>query len=236
MNKIEIEGKEIMYKVKWGGRGRSARIKLQPYGAKVIVPESSDVDPHEYITERKEWVLENYEELQEVLAEFPDRKFEDGESFPYLGEDHEIVYSDIEKTEVKNGEIRLPQEDVKESSADKVLESFLRERAREEIHEVIDDYIDQISGDYNKVYIRNQKTRWGSCSSKDNLSFNFRLIMAPPEVLEYVVVHELVHLEGYSHYRGFDRKMSELLPKYKERKEWLEKNRKKLVFRIEDLF
>jgi len=170
------------------------------------------------------------------LAEFPDRKFEDGESFPYLGEEHEIVYSDIEKTEVKNGEIRLPREDIKNSSADSVLEDFLRERAREKIHEVIENYIDRITGTYSKVYIRNQKTRWGSCSSKRNLSFNFRLIMAPPEVLEYVVVHELVHLDGYWHSRGFDRRISELLPEYKESKEWLEENKKKLVFRLEDLF
>mgnify|MGYP006896933971 CR=1 FL=1 len=62
MNKIEIEGKEIRYKVSRGVRGRSTRIKIQPYGARVEIPESSDVDPHEFIEERKEWVLENYEE------------------------------------------------------------------------------------------------------------------------------------------------------------------------------
>lgn len=236
MNKIEIEGKEILYKVSWGGRGRAARVKIQPYGAKVVVPESSDVDPHEFIKERKDWLLKNYEELQEVLAEFPDRKFEDGESFPYLGEDHEIVYSDIEKPQVKKGEIRLPREDIKSSSADSVLEDFLRERAREEIHEVIENYIDQITGTYNKVYIRNQKTKWGSCSSKRNLSFNFRLIMAPPEVLEYVVVHELVHLEVPRHCTDFRRKLSELLPGYQESSQWIEENKRKLVFRIEDLF
>lgn len=236
MNNLKIEGKEIPYDVTESDKATLARIDINPSGVKVVVPKGSGIDPHKFVEERQEWVLKNYEQIQDILAEFPEREFKEGETFPYMGEEREIVYSDIERTEVKNGEIHLPEEDILDKSVDSVLEGFLREKAREQIHEVIEKYIDKVEGDYNRVYIRNQKTKWGSCSGKKNLSFNFRLIMAPPEVLEYVVVHELVHLEKPEHSKEFWGKLSNLLPDYQDRKKWLKENKMNLVFTEKDVF
>ena len=74
---------------------------------------------------------------------------------------------------------------------------------------------------YGRITIREQKTRWGSCSSKKNLNFNWKLLLAPPEVLDYVVVHELCHLKQMNHSRAFWAEVAAILPDYKERKKWL---------------
>lgn len=76
----------------------------------------------------------------------------------------------------------------------------------------------------NRIVIRSQKTRWGSCSSKGNLNFNWRLLMAPETVLDYVVVHELCHLVYLNHSRQFWQILECILPDYRERKSWLKSN------------
>ena len=235
MRNLQIEDREIPYEVNKSKKASRARIDIDPSGVKVVVPEGSSIQPEEFIERRRDWVLKHYEEVQEILARMPDRDFKEGEKFPYLGEDHELVFKDIESSEIKEGEIRLPHEKVNNNSPEEILENFLREKARANIHSVIDQYIDEIEGDFDKVYIRNQKTKWGSCSGKSNLSFNFRLIMAPPEVLEYVVVHELVHLEEPEHSKAFWRKVSDILPDYEKRRKWLKENKMKLVMKREDL-
>lgn len=79
-------------------------------------------------------------------------------------------------------------------------------------------------GRVNQIHIRDQKTRWGSCSSLRNLNFNWRLVMAPPEVLDYVVVHELCHLTHMNHSREFWDMVGSVMPEYWERKKWLKEN------------
>ena len=77
---------------------------------------------------------------------------------------------------------------------------------------------------YVRISIREQKTRWGSCSSKGNLNFNWRLIFAPPEVLDYVVVHELAHRKEMNHSKAFYAIVESVLPDYKKSRRWLREN------------
>ena len=82
--------------------------------------------------------------------------------------------------------------------------------------------------DYGRITIREQKTRWGSCSSKGNLNFNWKLILAPPEVLDYVVVHELCHLKEMNHSKAFWDEVGKVMPEYETYKLWLKENGWKL--------
>lgn len=84
------------------------------------------------------------------------------------------------------------------------------------------DYL--IQRDYSSITIRDQKTRWGSCSSRGTLSFNWRLMLAPPTILDYVIVHELCHLTHMNHSKDFWNCVETILPDYKERRKWLKEH------------
>jgi predicted metal-dependent hydrolase len=80
-----------------------------------------------------------------------------------------------------------------------------------------------------KVRISSARTRWGSCSQKGNLSFTWRLVMAPPDVIDYVVVHELCHTREMNHSRSFWEQVEAILPDFRQRRRWLKEYGKLLV-------
>ena len=93
------------------------------------------------------------------------------------------------------------------------------------IFEARASYYSQFTGGtYTSISIRDQKTRWGSCSGRGTLSFNWRLILAPPEILDYVVVHELCHLTHMNHSKEFWKLVESVIPDYKIKRKWLKEN------------
>lgn len=101
----------------------------------------------------------------------------------------------------------------------------LAEEARLIIPERVEYYAKIMGVTYGKITIRNQKTRWGSCSESGNLNFNCLLMKTPPEVLDYVVVHELCHRKEMNHSKKFWSEVEKILPDYREAKQWLKNNR-----------
>lgn len=108
-----------------------------------------------------------------------------------------------------------------EAAVRNALKAVLAARALERIRERLAVYGPRIGGEYGRVAIRDQRSRWGSCSSKHNLNFNWKLIMAPPQVLDYVVIHELCHLHEFNHSARFWRLVSAQMPEYEAWKKWL---------------
>jgi len=106
----------------------------------------------------------------------------------------------------------------------KIIQDFYVKKAEEVIHDRLQFFNEHYKLKYKRVTFRNQKTRWGSCSSDKNLNFNWRLIMAPIEIIDYVVVHELCHLKNMNHSAAFWRLVAEAVPDYKERRKWLKEN------------
>lgn len=98
-----------------------------------------------------------------------------------------------------------------------------REEARKILTELTDYYAEIMNVTYHKIYIREQKTCWGSCSSKKNISFNWKLILYPKEAQEYVVVHELAHLKYMNHSNEFWKEVEKILPDFKKRQMILKK-------------
>ena len=107
---------------------------------------------------------------------------------------------------------------------DAAQEKELRERAKSVLAQRTAYFARQIGVTYGRITVRDQKTRWGSCSQTGNLNFNFRLILAPSEVLDYVVVHELCHRRQMNHSAQFWQEVAQVLPDYRERKAWLTEN------------
>ena len=85
-------------------------------------------------------------------------------------------------------------------------------------------YAELMGVDYNRITVRDQKTRWGSCSARGNLNFNWKLILMPPEILDYVVVHELAHRLEMNHSARFWAQVERVLPDYRDRRRWLKEH------------
>jgi predicted metal-dependent hydrolase len=105
--------------------------------------------------------------------------------------------------------------------ADGVLARWYRKEAKRIIMERLTHLADTYNFTYNRVFIRDQKTLWGSCSNKRNLSFNWRLIQTPLDIIDYIVVHELVHTEILRHTKAFWERVASLYPQYRQAKGWL---------------
>lgn len=101
------------------------------------------------------------------------------------------------------------------------IRGTLSARALGRIRQRLDFYIPRIGRSPGRIAIRDQKSRWGSCSQKGNLNFNWKLIMAPPQALDYVVVHELCHLHEFNHSPRFWALVAEQMPEYEAWKKWL---------------
>ena len=101
-----------------------------------------------------------------------------------------------------------------------------KKQARKKITNLVEYYASIMNVSYGRIAIREQKTCWGSCSSKKNLNFNWKLILMPVEIMEYVVVHELAHLFEMNHSKQFWKIVENYIPDYKNRKKWLKENGK----------
>ena len=110
--------------------------------------------------------------------------------------------------------------------------SKLREEARHLVTQRVKYYAPIIGVPYGQIAIRTQRTRWGSCSSKGNLNFNCLLALVPPDVLDYIVVHELCHRKELNHSERFWTEVGKVLPDYKIRKKWLKDNGANLIARL----
>lgn len=131
----------------------------------------------------------------------------------------------IEK--IKKAKDRFEAEATEKLTREKVI--ALAEEALKVIPERVEYFAKVIGVTYGKITIRNQKTRWGSCSSKGNLNFNCLLMLAPPEVLDYVVVHELCHRKQMNHSKAFWLEVEKVIPDYKEARKWLEEDGSQMI-------
>jgi len=108
----------------------------------------------------------------------------------------------------------------------------LAERAAAHIPERVRYYAPRVGVTYGRITIRSQRTRWGSCTAKGNLNFNCLLMLAPPEVLDSVVVHELCHRKEPNHSQRFYAEVLRVLPDYRERHRWLREHGEGLILRL----
>lgn len=131
----------------------------------------------------------------------------------------------IEK--IKETKERVEAEPTEKLTREKVI--ALAEEALKVIPERVEYFAKVIGVTYGKITVRNQKTRWGSCSSKGNLNFNCLLMLAPPEVLDYVVVHELCHRKQMNHSKAFWLEVEKVRPDYKEARKWLKEDGSQII-------
>ena len=140
----------------------------------------------------------------------------------FVEEKQEWILKNLEKIQKRDAQ----KENVQKLSA--LERQHLQNKAYVVIPRRVAYYAEKLGVSYGKITLRQQKTRWGSCSSEKNLNFNWKLILAPPEVLDYVVVHELCHLKEMNHSKAFWDEVGKVMPEYETYKLWLKENGWKL--------
>lgn len=175
------------------------------------------------VTKHEKWIEKKRKEIRERNRETPAKRFVDGEAFLYLGKPYPLKIVNDGTFQLKFDDGFFLVQDARDA-ARKVFEDWYRKTAREIIPERVAQHSMKGPFSYNRIRITHARKRWGSCSPKGNLNFSWRLIMAPLPVIDYVVIHELVHLVERNHSSRFWGKVESLMPEFKIHRDWLKKN------------
>ena len=132
-----------------------------------------------------------------------------------------IVQKWFETERIRRQKAERPPRDYEQNPA---LEAQYRKEARRRITERAAYFAEKMGVDYGRIAIKAAKTRWGRCSARGNLNFHWKLILMPPAILDYVVVHELAHRIEMNHSPRFWAQVERILPDYRERRRWLKEN------------
>lgn len=233
--KTELLGEAVSYDVRQSDDATQPRIDVDIQGVTVVLPQSSAEEPEALLAENAAWVIEKKHKYDTYREQVPERRFEPGATFPYLGEPHEVVVEQRQSSDVADSRLKLAEHHVEQTSVKRSLETLYRRKSRERFEDRADHYAAEMGVEYEKIEVRNQRTKWGSCSTTGTLGLNWRLMMAPPDVIDYVVIHELAHLREPNHTREFWRLVGEYEPEYAEHADWLDENSARLIFSDEDL-
>ena len=150
-------------------------------------------------------------------------RFESGEAFLYLGKSYPLELVARQKGAlIFDGTFKLKREI--QPQAAKVFEAWYKAQARNLFAYRLAELSDQTGLNYVSLRLSSARTRWGSCSSRGTISLNWKLIMAPPEVIDYVIIHELAHVQEKNHSKSYWTLVERLLPDYRLRRGWLKTN------------
>jgi len=210
---------------------RNGEVKVHvPYGA-------AERQIYEVVQKKADWIIEKVNEVKERNSNLTSRQYISGEKLLYLGKEYtlEVVEKDLKKAGVhlndNTMEVHISGELSGENRKKAIKEALIkwyRERMAEIVKERIDKYALQLKVFPCKVVIKDQKTRWGSCSEKGNINLNWRLIMAPLHIIDYVIVHEMCHLKVMNHSKDFWTLVESVLPDYRESRKWVKVNGNRL--------
>lgn len=188
-----------------------------------------------FLKEKEEWILATGERLKRKREqEIRERmQLENGDELSYLGEKKilTVIREDRQRAKVicvKDRILLHVPYDADYEYKKAQLEKWYRKQAAVVLQEKAERFAKLLSVEFEDIRIKDQKSRWGSCSSKGNLNFNFRIIMAPEIVCDYVVMHELCHLVYMDHSDKFWALLAGICPSYKQCKGWLKENGIKL--------
>lgn len=218
----------VPYKIRRSDRARHARILVGGDGVEVVVPRRfplSDVEP--FVEEKRPWIERTLRRMRESESEYPPARLEDGGELPYLGDRLGLrVREEARRTRAhvarRGDELRVAL-GPGDSLAD-ALEAWYRRRARHEVGTRLDAAVARAGTRYTTLQIRGQRTRWASCSSSGAMSFNWRLLLAPAQILEYVVEHEVAHLDVHDHSPRFWKLLASRSPDWREHERWLRRH------------
>lgn len=175
----------------------------------------------EFVQKKKRWISEKQQQVSVFGEKHPLVVVETGESLMHLGSTYAIIKDAVDGVQIAGNELIVPNEyGIEEMTA------WMKSEALHIITERVSNYAGIMGVTPGDVKLSDAKARWGSCSTKNNLNFAWRLIMCPLSVIDYVVVHELSHITYKNHSPTFWARVKTVLPNYEDDQDWLKVNKK----------
>lgn len=210
-------GHPIKVLVRKSIKSRRISIKIKAKGVELVLPFLADEKKaYDFLQSKEAWIRQKLHKST-YLDDLPQ------DSIPIFGNFYKLVYTLGLKSHVHFSE-DLIIVSAKESKRKSILDNFLKKKLLQEVTKIADSISAKNNLNYSEITIQNSKTKWGSCSSRKQLSFNWRLIYAPLDIVEYVVVHEMCHLLEMNHSPRFWAHVARLYPNYKQARLWLKAN------------
>jgi len=214
-------------------RRKSASIQIDGDRVKVRVPEwVSDGYVQDLVLKKSLWIKRKLGEAEHI-ALFRPKEFVSGENFSYLGKNYRLKVQEGDTSSVKIqggyietnicGSILSKEEQVKS-----LLIEWYNKQARQRLTEKTHRYAKIIQVEPRSISVKDYKSRWGSCSIKGDISYNWRIVIAPHRIVDYVVVHELCHILEHNHSPNYWRHVGRVMSDFKECRRWLQQNSKHL--------
>jgi predicted metal-dependent hydrolase len=224
--KTTLDGQTISYIVKRSANAKHIRLEVKSEtGLTVVIPKSYNA---RYIPDlleaKRRWILSKLAKYGQLRSHRSENELKSGDTIAYLGRHLEVV---VQQDHGSGDSVRRERNKLivalraGNGSLDVVVERWYRMHAARLIRRKVERASARLGFTYNRVIIRGQKTRWGSCSHKGNLSLNWKLIMAPEPVIDYVIIHELAHLREMNHTKRFWALVAEHCPQWHEHRKWL---------------
>jgi predicted metal-dependent hydrolase len=224
MPQIQLGNRSIPYILRYSGRARHVSFKIDAkQGLQVILPPGYPTEGLDgLLKERQSWILKHLPRYERVQA--AEHQYISGEKLPFLGEEYELevipTQSGKQTTVARQAKfirVRLQGAVLPTEQSEIVraaLEAWYRAQAKSYLTQRARELATAHGFEFENLAIKGQRTRWGSCSSKKNLNFNWRLMMAPPAAVDYVIIHELCHLKEMNHSPRFWALVAGLCPNY----------------------
>ena len=165
-----------------------------------------------FLREREDWLRGHIATIE------PEVGVALGGTVAFRGVPLPLVAGDVKRAKLVEGALILPDDP---KMTGKRVAAFLKLQARDALADASDRYADALGKSYGRISLRDTRSRWGSCSSAGDLMYSWRLIMAPPEVLDYVAAHEVAHLQHMDHSPRFWAAVDRLFPNHKACRKWL---------------
>jgi predicted metal-dependent hydrolase len=221
----------LVVEIQHSSKRKTVELYVDHGKVRIVVPSSLDEQRIRRILEsKKNWIRQKLRIQSEFLIP-KGKEYVSGESFSYLGKNYRLKVSQTGRSEVKlrSGRLEVGVDRGLTASERKktVRESLMRwyrDRAEDRLQEKTARYAKILGAVPQSVKVREFKSRWGSCSVRNDIAFNWRIIVAPHRIVDYVVVHELSHLIKHDHSEQFWKTIERVLPDYRERKDWLRWN------------
>jgi predicted metal-dependent hydrolase len=181
-----------------------------------------------FVESHKGWIEKNQERVRAFPTNVP-KQYLEGDMFLYLGQSFPLSLVPEQRPSLSFNGTTFRLALSAQPKGEEAFTHWYKAQAKSLFFERVQVFAVSHNFRYQKIRISSARTRWGSCSARGTLSFTYRLIMAPPEVVDYVVLHELVHTQVGNHSQKFWNRVEELMPDFKQRRAWLKKNGKYLI-------